>query len=89
MANPLQAPQQHAASHSGGYKTRTYSSGPSYSSTRNTKQDIYSHNGGRGHSHKVKTGNGFTTYSRPGPRGSKSMSLGDVLFGKPSKPWWK
>jgi len=89
MANPYERRSNMRNSSSGGYKTRTYSSGPSYSSTRNTKQDIYSHNGGRGHSHKVKTGSGFTTYSRPGPRGSKSMGLGDVLFGKPSKPWWK
>ncbi len=73
---------------SGNRTTKTYQSGPTYSPTRNTKQDIYTrHGSGSGnHGHKVKTGNGFTTYSRPGPRGSSSMSLGEILFGpKPKK----
>lgn len=85
MANPYESRSNMTNSNSNGNKVRSYQSGPSYSSTRNGKADIYSKNGGKGHGHKVKTSNGFTTYSRPGPRGSSSMSLMDILFGPAPK----
>jgi hypothetical protein len=85
MANPYESRSGMQNSYSGGSKQRSYLSGPSYSGTRTPKTDIYSRNGGPGHGHKVKTGNGFTTFSRPGPRGTKSLSLGEILFGPAPK----
>ncbi|MEJ5914726.1 hypothetical protein [Pseudokineococcus sp. 1T1Z-3] len=68
-------------SYNGGFKTRSYNSGSTWGGPMTPKKDIYSNNGGPGHSHKVKTGNGFTTFSRPGPRGTPSMSLAEAIFG--------
>jgi len=96
MANRYESRSGKRTTYGNGSKTNSYLSGPSYSSTRNPKSDTYF--GGRGkpdgpgHGHKVKAG-GMTTYSRPASKGGKrpqGASLGDLLFGKPSKkPWWK
>ena len=85
MANQFERRGPISTSYSNGNKTRTYTTGSSYGGSRVTKSDIYSRNGGTGHGHKVKV-NGFTTFSRPGPRGTSSMSLGDILFGTNSRP---
>jgi hypothetical protein len=86
MANNYEKRGPVSTSYSNGNKNRTYTTGSSYGGQRVTKTDTYSNNGGAGHGHKVKVGNGFTTFSRPGPRGTSSMSLGDILFGKGSRP---